>query len=221
MNYVAVTGDAGIPSAWGRDRGGVGTRYSNESGTIQAAYASTQWGGAVAYTYASPFDFVQAYLGAGTRLVSFIPSSAGSTSSLALSGYMQPAQSGWLPSLSVGWEINVSHGNSAGGFAPGELGSPDSLGNQTLANYGHSATTQSWSVGPQWLAAFVKGNALGMGVGQTTFPGQRQHLRDTGPLLSQSSLWSDQWCRIVEPGQHLPVLRRTREDHSLFLTACG
>ena len=32
-----------------------------------------------------------------------------------------------------------------------------------------SATTQSWYVGLQWADAFLKGNTLGMAVGQPTF----------------------------------------------------
>ena len=169
VNYVAATGNAGNSSGWGSDKGGIGTRYSNETGTVQLGYTADQWGAAVAYTYTSPFDYGQVYGGAGTPMASYIPATADSTSSLGLSAYWQPAESGWIPSISVGWGLNVSQGNSSSGYAPRELGSPDSLGNRTLANYDDHAVTQSWSIGLQWLDAFVKGNALGMGVGQTTF----------------------------------------------------
>jgi len=169
INYVAATGFAGNPSFWGRDKGGIGTRYSNETGTAQLGYAAKQWGVAAAYTYTSPFDYAQVYGGTGTPLASFLPATADSTNSVGLSAYWQPLKARFIPSLSLGWGINMSEGVSSTS-AIGELGgSSNSLGNTVLSTYKGSAATQSWSVGLQWKDAFVAGNALGMGIGQTNF----------------------------------------------------
>jgi hypothetical protein len=55
-----------------------------------------------------------------------------------------------IPSISAGWGINTSDDDDASrGFG--------------------TVTSQSWYVGLQWADAFVKGNALGMAVGQPTF----------------------------------------------------
>ncbi len=57
----------------------------------------------------------------------------------------------WLdPSISTGWGYNsITNGEDTLVF--------------------RSATTQSWYVGLQWADAFLKGNTLGMAVGQPTF----------------------------------------------------
>jgi hypothetical protein len=78
-------------------------------------------------------------------------SQPGDTSAFGLSGYWQPAQSGWIPSISAGWGINST-----------------SYSQRENAN-GLVSTSQSWSVGLQWEDAFRDGNALGMAVGQPTF----------------------------------------------------
>jgi hypothetical protein len=73
-----------------------------------------------------------------------------SVNSVGLSAYWQPSTSGWVPSISAGWGINsYNEANDAFNF--------------------DGATSQSWYVGLQWDDAFIKGNALGMAVGQPTF----------------------------------------------------
>jgi len=69
---------------------------------------------------------------------------------VGISGYWTPTNSGIIPSISAGWGINTS---SDGGVAK---------------DFG-TVTSQSWYVGLQWADAFIKGNALGMAVGQPTF----------------------------------------------------
>jgi hypothetical protein len=76
-------------------------------------------------------------------------------SSIGISGYWQPSTSGWIPSISAGWGIN---GHSADAASAG-----------ALASVIDGAQTQSWYVGLQWSDVFIKGNALGMAVGQPTF----------------------------------------------------
>ena len=75
---------------------------------------------------------------------------ANSTNSFGVSGYWQPSTSGWVPSISTGWGINgYNNADDAFGF--------------------DGPQSQSWYVGLQWDDAFIKGNALGMAVGQPTF----------------------------------------------------
>ena len=199
VNYIAANGYASDPSAWGLDMGGLGTRYSNATGTVQLGYAADQWGAAVAYTYRTPFNFGQVEGGSGTPIASFIPSAALSTNSVALSAYWQPDQNHWIPSISLGWGINKSNGNSADGFAPGELGSKNSLGNQVLSRYETNAISQSWSVGLQWLDVLMKGNALGMGVGQTTFVSSGLEL----PATDGNFAW--EWWYRFQITDHMSV----------------
>ena len=72
------------------------------------------------------------------------------TNAFALSGYWQPRQSGWIPSISAGWGFNSTTYNTAqAGVTP--------------------TTSQSWSVGLNWTDAVVKGNSAGMGFGQAPF----------------------------------------------------
>jgi len=55
----------------------------------------------------------------------------GDTSAFGLSAYWQPAESGWIPSISAGWGINSTNYNS------------------TVNDQGLVSTSQSWSVGLQ------------------------------------------------------------------------
>jgi hypothetical protein len=63
-----------------------------------------------------------------------------------------PEESGWIPSVSTGWGLNKT-----------------SLKNVVSATTPKSTTSQSWYVGLQWADAFLKGNNMGMAVGQPTF----------------------------------------------------
>jgi hypothetical protein len=144
-NYVAANGDNGNPS-----EGGIGTSGSQETGTVQLGYGSSNFGLAVAYTYSNGAGL---YTGNGTPLAVAGFGASTSVNSVGVSGYWQPTNAGWFPSISAGWGIN-SH-------------SADD--NTLLGDVVDGATTQSWYVGLQWADAFVKGNTLGMGVGQATF----------------------------------------------------
>jgi hypothetical protein len=141
-NYVAANGSAGNPS-----EGGIGTSASAGTGTVQIGYAQEQWAVAAIYSY------IQSGVGVpGTTPITALafenPSS--STNAIGLSGYWQPAGSGWLPSISAGWGINST-----------------SYDGQEVD--GDVRTSQSWMVGLEWSDVFVKGNALGMAVGQPVF----------------------------------------------------
>ncbi|MFM8258456.1 MAG: iron uptake porin [Vulcanococcus sp.] len=144
-NYVAGNGDIGNPA-----NGGIGTKGSSETGTVQVGYAASNWGAAATYNYSNgvgPASGTPFAVLAGSNLarVNF-----DSMNSVGLSAYWQPTTSGYIPSVSLGWGFNnYSENNTAFQF--------------------NGSASQSWYVGLQWADAFVKGNALGMALGQPTF----------------------------------------------------
>ena len=139
-NYVSQNGDVGDPSM-----GGIGTSGSEETGTVQLGYGSANFGLAAAYTYSSGAGL---YSGNATPLTLVGYALSTSTNSVGVSGYWQPTNSGLIPSISAGWGLNSASSDFA------EI---------------DGAQSQSWYVGLQWTDAFIKGNALGMAVGQPTF----------------------------------------------------
>jgi len=168
-NYVAFNGDNGTPGTTcvltGPGQtcnanniavgGGIGTSASQETGTLQVGYAGSNWGAAVAYNYSNGLGpaagtpaaqaFVLTNIAGGIFNTGF-----DSMNSVGLSAYWQPSKAGWVPSISAGWGINgYSSANTAFDF--------------------DGIQSQSWYVGLQWADAFIKGNALGMAVGQPTF----------------------------------------------------
>ncbi|MCP9848439.1 iron uptake porin [Cyanobium sp. Morenito 9A2] len=141
-NYVAANGNSGNPG-----EGGIGTNASAGTGTVQIGYAQEQWAIAAIYSYIQSGVEVPGT----TPLTAFAfenPSSR--TNAFGLSGYWQPSASGWIPSISAGWGLNSTSFDTA--QAPGAL-----------------SNSQSWMVGLEWADAFVKGNALGLAVGQPVF----------------------------------------------------
>ncbi|MEY4297777.1 MAG: hypothetical protein RLZZ423_956 [Cyanobacteriota bacterium] len=142
-NYVAANGDAGDP-----DQGGIATDGAAGTGTVQIGYSADQWGIAAVYSGIQNGNDLIVY-GTNFSLESF--SNPGFTSAFGLSGYWQPARSGWLPSISAGWGFNSTAYSS------------------DVDSRGLVSTSQSWSVGLQWQDAVLAGNALGMAVGQPTF----------------------------------------------------
>ena len=142
-NYVAANGDVGTPA-----QGGIATSGSGGTGTVQVGYSNERWGVAAIYASIQNGNDLIVY-GTNFALDSF--SNPGTTNAYGVSGYWQPAQSGWIPSISAGWGSNQTSYN-------------DDVNRQGL-----TSASQSWSVGLQWQDAFIKGNALGMAVGQPTF----------------------------------------------------
>jgi hypothetical protein len=142
-NYVAANGNNGNPS-----KGGIATDGAGGTGTLQIGYSSEQWGVVATYSTIQNANDLFVYA-TNFTLDSF--QNPGDTSAFGLSAYWQPAESGWIPSISAGWGINSTTYNS------------------TVHNQGLVSTSQSWSVGLQWADAFRKGNALGMAVGQAPF----------------------------------------------------
>jgi hypothetical protein len=142
-NYVAANGHEGNPS-----EGGIATDGAGGTGTVQIGYGAEQWGIAALYSYIQNANDLIVY-GTNFALDSF--SFPGHTSAFGLSAYWQPAENGWIPSISAGWGVNTTTYSN------------------TINDQGLVSTSQSWSVGLQWEDAFLKGNALGMAVGQAPF----------------------------------------------------
>lgn len=142
-NYVAANGDGGAPAA-----GGIATAASAGTSTLQLGYSNSRWGLAAIASSIQNGNDVIAY---GTNFTLESYSNPGTTTAFGLSGFWQPAQSGWLPSISAGWGLNHSRYRA--------------VGNDT----GLVATSQSWSIGLEWQDAIASGNAVGMAVGQPPF----------------------------------------------------
>jgi len=155
-NYVSSNGQLSDPNT-----GGIATDGAGSNGTVQIAYAPENWGLAAAYTYASGKNGAGIYRGNATPLASRLSGDA-NTNSLGLSAWWSPEEAGWFPSISAGWGIsNGSHKD--GTFDTVKV-------NGSALSFGlDSFTSQSWYVGLQWADAFLKGNTLGMAVGQPTF----------------------------------------------------
>jgi len=141
-NYVAANSTIGDPSL-----GGIGTKFSAGTGTVQVGYAKDQW--ALAAVYSS--------IQAGVEIPGTTPftgkafaNPASRTDAFGISGYWQPKESGWLPSISAGW----------GAYSTSY---DDNQPNVSVSD------SQSWMVGLQWGDVFAKGNSFGMAVGQPVF----------------------------------------------------
>ena len=141
-NYLSTNGFLSDPNA-----GGIATDGAGSNGTVQIAYAPENWGLAAAYNYTSE-NAGTLYGGNGTPLA-VLATGSGNNSSFGLSAWWSPEEAGWFPSISAGYGFN-------------SITNDDSLIYQ-------SVDTQSWYVGLQWADAFMKGNTLGMAVGQPTF----------------------------------------------------
>ncbi|MEI7666661.1 MAG: iron uptake porin, partial [Synechococcaceae cyanobacterium ELA263] len=142
-NYVSANGDVANPAT-----GGIGTSGSTETGTFQIAYSTANLGLAAVYNYSA--GGAGLYGGNGTPLAVAGFGLADSVNSVGISGYWQPSTSGWFPSVSGGWGLN-------------------SYNSEDDATNFDGANSQSWYLGLQWADAFIKGNTLGMAVGEPTF----------------------------------------------------
>jgi hypothetical protein len=135
LNYVAQNGDDSE------------TGVFNADGALnllaQVGYRAPQWGVALGYRYGTEGTRPRSYnglLGANGTLLD-----GQESNSVALNAYWQPAQSGWVPSISAGYGYNG---------VSGTVGSTD------------ATDSDSWMVGLQWSDVFAKGNSAGIAVGQ-------------------------------------------------------
>ncbi len=157
-NYVAINGQNGSPNtapANGNAGGGLFNGMSGNNLTFQLGARGTNWGVAGTYRWGS----------CGTSFRRGTPMAAGTfgcnanpalnvtgTNSLGLGAYWQPTNTGWIPSVSLGWGFNSVAQNV-----------PVAAGNNTGANV---LDAQSWAAMFQWDDAFAKGNSAGFALGQ-------------------------------------------------------
>ncbi len=141
--------------------GGVLTQGAASSTTVQLGYAGSNWGAAFAYTYSQ--NGASVYSGNATPLAVLASTSGtGTSNNYGLSAYWSPKTAGYVPSISAGWGYSsYDAANTADGFSVTNNGNTATASGITAA--------QNWYVGLQWADAFVKGNSLGMAVGQPTF----------------------------------------------------
>jgi stress response protein YsnF len=154
-SYVAPSGDNSDPNV-----GGVFTDGSKGSFLTQIGVAAPQWALTAAWRYGQCGDNMTRR---GTQFArqsldcAFDIDGGAYTNNFALTAAWQPAKSGWIPSVSLGWGIS-------------SITQPDyETAALSYGNKDNIEQTQSWSVALQWNDAFIKGNALGMAVGQPTF----------------------------------------------------
>jgi hypothetical protein len=155
-NYVAFNGMIGNPStprsqtSTAGPSGGIGNQASGATGSVQLAYQQEQWGLAAIWTYLQPYN---AFVPGTTPTVhsSLDHAASALTNAFGLSAYWQPWNSGWAPSVSIGWGYNSTSYSVA------------------QAAGARVSTSQSWMVGLQWTDVFAKGNDFGMAVAQPVF----------------------------------------------------
>lgn len=162
-SYVTTNGFGGDPRF-----AGFATAGAAGSGTVQLGYNAESW------ALAAIWSWVQdGYEPPGaTSLViqsQLLPPGAGPSQAFGISGYWQPSESGWLPSISAGYGLNVSSGKPGCRIAEA-CDDADLL--PAERPFGESAVgglvrqSQSWMVGLQWSDVIQKGNQLGLAIGQ-------------------------------------------------------
>ena len=162
---VAPQANNGSPA-----EGGLFTAAGGQTNTVQVAYTRPTWNLTAAYTRNG-----QRALLRGTPLASQLAADSrdGAIHSWSLAGYWQPANAGWIPSISAGWGL-------------------DRFAFATTPVAGLSGVrTTSWSVGLNWSDVLSSGNSVTLAVGA---PAHVIHLEgveavdDSGVALEASSL---------------------------------
>jgi hypothetical protein len=151
-NYVAANGADSSQGLFNSD--------SAATSTVQLGYGQENWGLAAIYSF---IDGGVGVPGATPFITREIEEEGVRSNAFGISGFWQPAESGWIPSISAGYGINSS-------------------------SRGDLRTSQSWMVGLQWSDVLAKGNSLGMGVGQPAFATATRNGADTEP-----GVWAWEW----------------------------
>jgi len=152
---------ANVVAANGADSSqGLFTSTSAGTSTVQLGYGQENWGLAAIYSYLNGGVGVP---GATPFTTAEIEEGGASTNAFGISGFWQPAESGWIPSISAGYGINRSSGTNL-------------------------RTSQSWMVGLEWSDVLADGNSFGMGVGQPAFATATRNGADT-----EKGVWAWEW----------------------------
>ncbi len=141
VNYVAKNGMKSDAR-----NGGIGADGSKGKFLSQIAYGTPAWQVSAAYAYSQKGMTVG---GGGTPLGKATGKFA-DANQFNLNAYYQPLDSGWIPSISVGWSLTSFNL---------EKGAANGTRNQA----------QGWLVGLNWKDAFMRGNRLGFAAGQPQF----------------------------------------------------
>ena len=151
-NYVAANGADSAQGLFSSSSAG--------TSTVQLGYGQENWGIAAIYSYVEAGVGVP---GATPFITTQIEENGVNTNAFGISGYWQPAESGWIPSISAGYGVNGSSGSDL-------------------------RTSQSWMVGLQWNDVLAEGNSFGMGVGQPTFA-----TATSNGTQAESGVWAWEW----------------------------
>jgi hypothetical protein len=139
---------------------GLFTGDSAATGTVQVGYGQESWGIAAVYSY---LDGGVAVPGATPFLIRQIEDESVRTKAFGISGFWEPVESDWIPSISAGYGINRS-------------------------SRGDLRTSQSWLLGLQWSDLLAKGFSFGMGVGQPAFATSTRH-----GVATEKGVWAWEW----------------------------
>jgi hypothetical protein len=176
--YVAPVADNGNPN-----QGGLLNERSRGTWTTQAGVAGKNWRFAFAWSYVQcgqnfrrGTSFAQPGVDCPNITNNFQGSdefgtSAAYSNNFAATFAWQPKKSGWIPSINLGWGYNALTQPALNPVLAGINGINVPV-RDTVPRYNQStnrAASQSWSVGLEWSDAFIKGNALGMALGQPVF----------------------------------------------------
>jgi hypothetical protein len=147
-NYVAANGFDSSDGLFTNDSAG--------TSTVQLGYGQENWGIAAIYSY----------LDGGVEIpgaTPFVSEQEGSTNAFGISGFWQPAEGGWIPSISAGYGLNRTSGSDL-------------------------RTSQSWMVGLQWSDVLAEGNSFGMGVGQPALATATRN-----GVSTEAGVWAWEW----------------------------
>ena len=156
-NYVAVNGQNGNPNSSdvALNGGGLFNAYSGSNVTVQIGGRSTNWGVAALYRYGTCGTNQRDGTTMAAASLTCGPANNASSNSLGLGAFWQPVQTGWIPSISLGW-----------GYTGYSQSATVAANASTSTNV---SAAQSWAAMFQWNDAFAKGNAAGFALGQGTF----------------------------------------------------
>ncbi len=155
-NFISEDSASGNPND-----GGMFSATGRNNVTVQVGGRGNNWGIAALYRYGTcGTDLRRGTPMAASDLMCNLATTAtttglannnASSNSIGLGAFWQPVQTGWIPSISLGWGYS---GLSQAGTVSGP---------NTIANV---AAAQSWSAMFQWDDAFAKGNSAGFAFGQ-------------------------------------------------------
>ncbi|MCP9805353.1 carbohydrate porin [Cyanobium sp. T1B-Tous] len=170
-SYIAERGNDSTTGMFNND----GAQNIN----AQLGFKGQNYGVALGYRYGSEGSRVRVGNGyAGNALVS------GQTSnSMSVGAFWQPLETGWIPSISVGYGFNDMSGSYATSADP----------QRRFSSSRAAMDSQSWTVALQWDDAFMKGNSAGFAFGQAANPNNNP---TTGSACNSTSVCaspSDGW----------------------------